>query len=251
MINTFLVKKRRRKAWPGRSRRALAISAAFLAFSAAAEPRPTIVFSCWIPPSVPLHQRLSTLYAEAFDALGYDFEMHYRPNQRSLMEARAGVTDGDCARTDTYGQENPNVPLVRVEAQIASTSLEVWSSLPGLHVDSLESLAARDYRIGYVRGHVAVRSLMEHYPDLRLTSVTGTEHGLKMLSAGRLDLFLGTSVSTRQEIEALQLPATLYSAGHLMVLRGHPYLNSEREALATPLAEELMKRLPEGGWRFE
>lgn len=246
------MKKQRRKAWPGVwERLALALFAVFFVAAPAAEPRSTIVFSCWIPPSVPLHQRLSTLYTKAFDALGYDFEMYYRPNQRSLMEARAGVTDGDCARTDTYAQENPDMPLVRVEAQIASTSLEVWSSVPGLEINSLDGLAARDYRIGYVRGHVAVSSLMEHYPGLRLTSVTGTEHGLKMLNAGRLDLFLGTSVSTRQEIEALQLPATLYSAGHLMVLRGHPYLSREREALATRLAEELKKRLPEGGWRFE
>ncbi|WP_157209878.1 hypothetical protein [Marinimicrobium agarilyticum] len=200
---------------------------------------------------MPLHERLTTLYAEAFDALGYDFQMHYRPNQRSLMEARAGVTDGECARTDTYDQDNASAPLVRVDAQIASTSLEAWSSDPDLKVVSLNRLVEHDYRIGYVRGHVAVSALMERYPTLRLTPITGTEHGLKMLSAGRLDLFIGTSISTRQEMAALQLPTTLYSAGHLMVLRGHPYLNEKHEALAKRLAEELKKRLPEGGWRFE
>lgn len=235
----------------GRRKQALALCAALLASMAAADSRPTIVFSCWIPPSVPLHKRLTRLYVDAFDALGYDFQMHYRPNQRSLMEASAGVTDGDCARTDTYGQENPSAPLVRVNTQIASTSLEAWSGDPDLNVNNLDSLVEHEYRIGYVRGHVAVRSLVERYPTLRLTAVTSTEHGLKMLTAGRLDLFLGTSISTRQEIEALQLPVTLYSAGRLMMLRGHPYLNEAHRALAEPLATELEKQLPEGGWRFE
>ncbi|WP_347332081.1 hypothetical protein [Marinimicrobium locisalis] len=222
-----------------------------LVWASAVEARPTIVFSCWIPPNLPLHHHLTKLYVDAFDAMGYDFKMHYRPNQRALMEASTGITDGDCARTDTFGAESAASPLVRVETQIASTSLEAWSSSPAVTVSGIESLTGHRYRIGYVRGHVAVQALVERYPALRFTPVTSAKHGLKMLSAGRLDLFVGTSVSTRQEIATLQLPEAVHSAGHLMVLRGHPYLNEQHRSMAVPLAEALKKQIPDGGWHFE
>lgn len=225
--------------------------AVLFASTAGAEPRPVIVFSCWIPPSLPLHHRLKTLYVNAFDALGYDFEMHYRPNQRSLMEAKAGVSDGECARTAGYGRENPDSNLIRVNTQIASTYLEAWSNAPDRKLENIEALLNASYRIGYVRGHVAIQTIMEQFPQLHLTSVTSTEHGLKMLSAGRLDFFINTSVSTRQELDNLDLPTAVYPAGHLMTLRGHPYLNARHRALAEGLAEELQRRLPEKGWHFD
>lgn len=252
ILLTIIRERRARPARPdGPWRQALALGAALLVWASAVEARPTIVFSCWVPPNVPLHQHLTKMYVDAFDALGYDFKMHYRPNQRALMEAKAGITDGDCARTDTYGAEGDTSPLVRVETQIASTSLEAWSRDPGMRVTGIDDLSGHQYRIGYVRGHVAVQALRERYPALPLTPVTSTEHGLRMLNAGRLDLYIGTSVSTRQEIAALQLPDAVYSAGHLMVLKGHPYLNAQHRSLAAPLAEALKKQLPDGGWHFE
>lgn len=215
------------------------------------EPRPGIVFSCWVPPDVPIYQRLEDLYRNAFNALGYDFEMHYRPNQRSLMEASAGITDGECARTDSYGRENPESNLVRVDTQIAETTLEAWSHDADLQLSRVEELGTQTFRIGYVRGHVAVGAIMAQYPNLPLTSVTSTKHGLKMVSVGRLDLFIGTSISTRQRLDSLQLPHPIYSAGHLMVLRGHPYLHQRHQHMADAFASELEKRLPEGGWQFD
>ncbi len=216
-----------------------------------AEPRPHIVFSCWVPPNVPLHQSLTTLFTDAFDSLGYDFSMHYRPNQRSLMEASAGISDGDCARAQGYVDNNPETNLVRVDALLAQTSVEAWSHSPEQTVESEQDLLREPLRIGYVRGHVVIKELIERLDLPRVMSVTSTEHGLKMLSAGRLDLFIGTSVSTRQELKNIDLANPIYSVGHVIDIQGYAYLNEKHRSLLPGLARELRNRLPEGGRQFE
>lgn len=222
-------------------------------FSGPLNATPQIIFSCWVPSDVPLYQRAESLFREAFKELGYDFKMHYRPNQRSLMEANAGTTDGDCARTHSYPDVDPHTQLVKVDALIARTSVEAWSHQKGLFVASVDQLQHTPYRIGYERGNMAVQALVDYYELPHLVQVPSTASGLKMLSAKRIDLFIGTSISIRQELEQLgpALPRPLHSAGHLKEIQGHPYLHRKHQHLAPALAQALRKRLPEEGWLFE
>jgi len=238
---------------PRRCHLALLLLGLLLSSSAALaeEPRPKIVFSCWIPATVPLHQRVNTLFSESFDALGYDFSIHYRPNQRSLMEANAGISDGDCARTRDYRDNNPKSNLIRIDVLLARTSMEAWSRDPELTLENERDLTRKPLRIGYVRGHVVIKELMQRHELPKVISVTSTEHGLKMVSAGRLDLFIGTSVSTRQEMQQIDLSQPIYSAGHVLDIEGYAYLNEMHRALLPSIERELRERLPADGWQFE
>lgn len=212
---------------------------------------PTITFSCWISPDVPLYQQVETLFRDAFRELGYEFAMHYRPNQRSLMEAKTGASDGDCARTYLYAQEHPDSRLVRVDTMITRTSLEAWSNDPELKLTSEADLYREPWRIGYLRGNVAVDAIMGRHTLPALVPVASSGNGLKMLSAGRLDLFIGTSISTRQELHRLNLPNPIYSAGHVMTLDGHAYLNEKHRELAPALAEALRRLMSAEEFTFE
>lgn len=222
-------------------------------FSASLNATPLITFSCWVPTGAPLYERAETLFREAFEELGYDFAMHYRPNQRSLMEANAGTTDGDCARPHSYPKLDPRTELVKVDALLAQTSVEAWSHKKALSLASIEELQQAPYRIGYERGDMAVQSLVDYYELPHLIQVPSTASGLKMLSAKRIDLFIGTSISIRQELEHLEptLPRALHSVGHLKEIQGHPYLHRKHRHLAPALARALRKRLPEEGWRLD
>lgn len=221
-----------------------------LAFSSAAAAQPTITFSCWVHPDVPAYSRLEQLYRESFAALGYAFVMHHRPNQRSLMEAESGQTDGDCVRTHDYTEQNPDSRLIVVDTLLAQATLEAWSHHDGLTLSSTEDLYREEWRIGYERGHVAVQALINRHALPAVIPVVNSRSGLKMLAAGRIDLFIGTSVSIRQTIEQLDLPGPIYPAGDLMVLRGHVVMNERHQALAPRFAHELSKRLPESGMNF-
>jgi len=220
------------------------------AFSSGAAAQPTITFSCWVTPDVPAYSRLEKLYRASFGALGYEFVMHHRPNQRSLMEAESGQTDGDCARTHNYTRQNPDSRLVVVDTLIAQSTLEAWAHRDGLTLSSPEDLYQEEWRIGYERGNVAVQALINEHSLPAVIPVVSSKSGLKMLAAGRIDLFIGTSVSIRQTLEQLALPEPIYPAGDLMVLRGHAVMNERHRDLAPKLAKELKKRLPEGGWSF-
>lgn len=221
-----------------------------LALSPAVTAQPTVTFSCWIQPDTPIYSRLEQLYRESFAALGYEFAMHHRPNQRSLMEAESGQSDGDCARTHDYTSQNPESRLVMVDTLIAQTTLEAWGHREGLTLSSTDELHREDWRIGYERGNVAVQALINQHSLPAVIPVVSSRSGLKMLAARRIDLFIGTSVSTRQILEQMTLPRPIYSAGDLMVLRGHAVMNERHRDLAPKLAKELKERLPEGGWRL-
>gem|GEM_PF-1319994 len=212
--------------------------------------QPSITFSCWVHPDVPAYSRLEALYREAFANLGYDFVMHHRPNQRSLMEAESGHTDGDCIRTHDYTEQNPDSRLIVVDTLVAQSTLQVWSHREGLTLTSTEDLHQEEWRIGYERGNVAVQALINQHSLPAVIPVVNSRSGLKMLSAGRIDLFVGTAVQIRQTHERITLPRPIYPAGDLMVLRGHAVMNERHQDLAPKFAEQLSRRLPEAGWQF-
>lgn len=222
-----------------------------LTLSAGAEQRPTVVFSCWVPPELPLYQQLKQLYDRAFDALGYDFEMRPRPSQRSLMEASTGQTDGECARSPDLQSEMPNTPLLRIDRLLGQTSFVAWSRDPDTSLQGPEALTGEPYRIGYVRGNAGVTALIERLELPRTVALTNTKLGLKMLSAGRLDLFVHTAASTEQALARLDLPHPVHAAGEIVQVDGYGYLHPDHKHLLEPLSEELDRLLAASGLELE
>lgn len=213
--------------------------------------RTEIVFSCWIPPELRGYQVVERLYKESFAALGYDFKMYYRPARRSIREASQGVTDGDCARVEDYLSDHSNAELVRVDALLAQSPLQIWSNTPGVQFKDLsEPFSDANYRIGFNEGNATVQRLVSKHDLTSVTEVKNTRSGLKMLSSGRLDLFMGGAEPIYQELEVLDLEQPIYLAAELMMLRGYPYMHESHRELSQDFARELNKRLPEGGLSF-
>lgn len=228
----------------------LILSLALAGSPGASAERPEIVFSCWISPEVRGYKAIEQLYRESFGALGYDFKMHYRPPRRSIREVSQGITDGDCARVEDYLSDHADEHLVRVEALLGQSPLQIWSNAPGVRFDELSQLASGDYRLGYNEASATVERFITKYSLTSVTAVRDTSSGLKMLSSGRLDLFIGNAQPIYQELEVLDLEQPIYLAAELMMLRGYPYMHESHSDLAQDFARELRKRLPKGGLSF-
>lgn len=222
-----------------------------LSLNAGAEQRPTVVFSCWVPPELPMYQQLNQLYDRAFDALGYDFEMRPRPSQRSLMEASTGQTDGECVRSPDLQSEIPDTPLLRIDSVLGQSSFMAWSLDPEADLQGPEALASKPYRIGYVRGNAGVTALIERLELSRTVPLTNTRLGLKMLSAGRLDLFVHTAASTEQALARIDLPQPVHAAGEIVQVDGYGYLHPDHKHLLEPLSRELDRLLSPPGLELE
>lgn len=215
--------------------------------SGAGAGRAGITLSCWLPPTAPTTGVLEEIYEQAFAELGYDLVMHYRPGQRALIEAESGVTDGECVRVHDYLERHPDSNLTKVDVLLSSSTLEFWSRDPDRKVTDLSELQGSDQRIGYTEGMVAIEALAEHPQLGSAQPVPSTRHALKMLSAGRLDLYLGVSREVHEEYHQLDVPAPLYPSGELFTLKGYLYLHKRHHDLVDELADALRARLPADG----
>lgn len=213
----------------------------------AATDLPLIHFSCWLAPEFPIYKEIETVYQAAFAQLGYQFQMSHRPGARSIFEAGAGITDGECLRAENQPQGPTDSPLIRVNVMIAHSDLAVWSNQQDLHINNIEELLAKPYRIGYLRSDKTTSELMTRHQIPNTISLTSNEIGLKMLSAGRIDLYIHISATIKLQLAQMQLTKPVYPAGVLLHVYGYPYLHPKYKDLAAPLAKALTKLVPKEG----
>lgn len=210
-----------------------------------------ISFSCWIPPESPYHIKLKQIYSEVFSALGYDFEMIYRPMQREIYEANQGISDGVCARDVSYLSSTPQSPLLRVEVAVAHTELQVWTHLRGIRIDNLSELNASPLRVGYVRGSSSNEMIFSEERLSAAQALINADVGLRMLSAGRIDLLVIIDATVKRLLPNMQLRNEIYYAGTLYSQQAYAHLHSRHRALLPAFTEELRRRVPEGGISIE
>lgn len=221
-------------------------ASALLSPLATAEANNVIHFSCWLPPSSPIYMKLENIYRASFAALGFDFEMTYQPMQRSIQDANAGVSDGECARAYNYLSSAPESCLLRVDVVVASANLQVWSNNPAVEIANLTELNASSLRIGYRLGST-VKPLFTPERFVQTKALVSSAIGLKMLSAGRIDLLLIHEAAAKNLIVTLQLPNPVYNAGTVIHQEAYVHLHPRHRELLSGFTAELRKRLPEDG----
>ena len=210
-----------------------------------------ISFSCWIPPASQYHAKLERIYREAFAALGYDFEMIYRPMQREIHEANQGISDGVCARDVSYLSSAPQSPLLRVDVVVARTELQVWSHYPGIRIANASQLNSSPLRVGYVRGSSGNESIFTEERLATAQVLIDAEVGLKMLSAGRIDLLIIIDATVKRLLPKMQLRKNIYNVGTLYSQQAYVHLHPRHRDLLPAFTEELRRRIPEGGISIE
>lgn len=207
---------------------------------------PKIQFSCWIPPETSLYSELETAYQKAFAQLGYEFSMQFRPGQRSLFEAEKGITDGECAREANYLREVPDSQLLKVDILVGHSDLVVWSHIKDLSINSIEELLKTNYRMGYAVGDKTTEGLIKRH-KINAYPIANHENALKMLSAGRIDLYIHPSAIIKLQLARMQLERPVYPAGVLLHMYAYPYLHKKHQDLAVPLVKALENIIPAGG----
>lgn len=227
----------------------LAVAFAWPLSGSAGSPR--ITLSCWIPHHVPHFIKLNNIYRDAFAALGYDFIMHHRPSLRSLQDANHGISDGECARDYNYLASAPESRMIRVDVVVASADLQVWTNDPEISISNLSELNSGKYRIGYIQGSSVTKSLLT--PE-RLQEARGTvsgDVGIKMLSAGRIDVLIISEASVKRIQETVKLPNPIYRAGTLFRQSAYLHLHPRHATLVPALTRQLQQRIPAGGITLE
>lgn len=220
----------------------LAVSSTFVHAGA-----PPITVSCWVPAHSPHFMALEKIYRESFAALGYEFAMVHRPLMRAIQDANHGISDGECARDTHYLDTAPNSNLLRVNVVVASAELQVWSNDPETRIGNLTELNNGFHRIGYLIGSSITKTLLTEERMKDSQALIDANIGLKMLSAGRIDVLIASEASIEIAMSELQLPHPVFHAGTLLRQSAYLHLHPRHRKLLPGLTEQLRKRIPTGG----
>lgn len=207
-----------------------------------ADSRPVMVFSCQLAPTLPLFQRLDKLYQEGFARLGYQFEMVFQPNVRSVHSASMGHTDGTCFRVAEFAGSPTAQNLVRVDRRVAVLEFGVWIAKESMQHLDMPALLAGEYRIGYIRGAWLIERMLAKRSNLHLNSGIETpQSGVGMLYGGRIDAYIDHNYQVEDTLSymAKNHLRLLPSSAGFALEAVYPYVNKKHEKLVEPLRRAL------------
>lgn len=189
------------------------------------------------------------IYSDLFARLGRDFELIHQPAKRSILDVNSGTYDGDAARIFDLNKNNPYPDIIRVDESVMNMELVAFTTKSTIKINGWQSLKSKSYITGHSRGYKIIESNLPKYIDKKqIVIVTDIEQGLKMLKAGRLDIFidiLGFEETIFQKTDEFK-NSGIKSAGVLEVLVLYPYINKKHQALIPQIIKALQAMKNDG-----
>jgi len=175
---------------------------------------------------------------EAYSRLDIEVEFRIYPTERSLINAAAGITDGELQRIS--GLEKAYPDLIMVNRQIGYIEIMVFTAREGLKATGWKSL--ENYRIGHLIGIKVIESRTR---GMDVIQVSSAEQLFRMLSLKRLD----TVIHFRDgiyTIRRLDLTGIRMLEPPLEQIPVYHYLHRRHSALV-PRLEEVLREMEEDG----
>lgn len=220
---------------------ALGAVAPGLAFAA----RPSLSLSTGtLPPLASSPARVGfvdALTREFFGRIGIDVTLTALPFERSLINANAGLEDGDPFRASGFEAEYPN--LVQVPERIMDVDFVAYALRADVQVRDWSDLAR--YSVAYVTGW---KIFERNAKAADVTTVRGLDRLFPLLSAGRVDVVLvdrwqGLWLAREAGLAAKALEPPLARVPMFT------YLNRRHASLVKPLAAALAEVKRDGTWQ--
>ncbi|MEC8426929.1 MAG: hypothetical protein VXZ35_00780, partial [Pseudomonadota bacterium] len=211
-----------------------------LCYSCLSQARPSIVFSCGIPTSLPQWQTLETLYRKAFDTLGYDFSMVYINTKRMLHEHKYyDKYDGICAFTRMPPERLQEYGLILVESPVGDPNTALWRNKSTTAPDSDSPLLQPNTQAGYLRGNNIGKRFIQQFPSVTPVTFIKPNLGMKTLAAGRIDYWVGFAYTADFLAEDLELTDTVEKVAIIRQDFFYPLITEKLLSLKTPLENQL------------
>lgn len=192
------------------------------------------------------HRYSSRVFTEAFKRLGIPVEIEIYPLARRAALVAEGFIDGEASRVFSYADAHPE--LVRVEESIIDFRFSLFTANPALRAKNLEDLPANamvEFRRGIM---LCENALKKTIPPERLSTVVGTDQGIKKLLAGRSDAYCDIDTFLNEALHSgeIQDPGKVRKLFEIASLPTYPYLFKKHVELAPRLAAVLKKMKAEG-----
>lgn len=225
----------------------LSISTILLSAPSYAEPskalRPLIRFSCPANHDSDSYKKLHYIYSLAFDQLGYNFMLLQRTAERSLMENRHNIMDGECARIHDLGDEGAG--MIRIDTPVIQMEVSAWSYQTDLKINTENDLIDTPLTIGYLKGAVFFENYIARHNIKNHIAFTNQAQAIKHLASNQVSLL----IMSQESIEiGLSRQQELGPPKKIVVLKKtdlFPYLSQKNAHLKKRLELELNNILRE------
>lgn len=175
-----------------------------------------------------------------FAEVGLEVTLQKLPSERALVNANAGIEDGDAIRIGGLSAAYPN--LIQVPEKVAVMDFVAFSKGADLRIDGWDSL--RPYHVGIIKGHKISEANVRGTRSL--VAALDARQLFALLEAGRIDIAIeqremGQYYLMSQgiaNIRQLELP--------LARLDFYLYLN-RRHAALVPRVAAAIRKLRENG----
>jgi len=186
---------------------------------------------------------LDALATEVFGRIGIDVTLQPTPMERGLINANAGIEDGEIYRAPGFEKDYPN--LVQVPEKVMDFELVAYTNRADLRVRNWDDLAP--FSVGHITGWTAVERNLGAVRQV--TTVRDSGQLIPMLASGRVDvvvlgrseIFLRRARDAGLVLRAIEPP--------LARLPMFTYLHRRHEALVLPLAAALAEVKRDGTWQ--
>jgi polar amino acid transport system substrate-binding protein len=183
---------------------------------------------------------LDVVVGEAFRRTGLKLSLVNLPAERGLINANAGIDDGDLSRIAGIEKVYPN--LVRVPEKIFDMDFVAFARSDLIQQASWKNL--EPYSVGYIKGWKIFEQNL--FPQTEITTAEAPEQLMNMLNLGRVQFVLysrwmGLALAKRMQIKDIRViePALAQRAMYI-------YLNKRYQAYVTRLAQALRDIKREG-----
>jgi len=179
---------------------------------------------------------------EAFRRIGLSACIEQLPCERSLLNADAGLTDGDILRIPKVLTERyPN--LVGVPEVLYALPMTAFTTRPDLHVKDFADLAR--LRVGFILGWKILEDRVQAADTLR---VRGPEELFPLLPDGQADVVIYEGVTGLHLAKEMKLQGIRALEPPLVVTPQYLVLHRRHEKLLPPLAEAIRAIKADGSY---
>lgn len=179
---------------------------------------------------------------EALRRVGHDLRVVPLPHERALVNANAGIEDGDLYRAAGFEKDFPN--LAQVPESLVEQDFVAVARRPDVSVRGWDDLAR--YSVAYVTGNKILERHLEGFANV--TSVRDNTLLFGLLATDRVDVVLINRwvglVAARQAGLAVRVQEP-----PLVRVPMYMYLHRKHATLIPPLAAALAQAKRDGTWQ--
>ncbi|MFV0349657.1 MAG: substrate-binding periplasmic protein [Halodesulfovibrio sp.] len=179
-------------------------------------------------------------YVELFNRIGVNVTIKTFPQARLHQQLEDGLIDAVFARADS-GVKSGNIVVVR--ESIFEDAVNIFSQKSEYSFSNLKSLIGYkdSLNVGCVNGVVSLRDVLNDLKKVHnVIGVTEELQGLKMLVAGRIDVFIASGYKTKLLLDRSDFSMSgIKSSGVAVHSRLYINLHSKHMDLVGPLEKAL------------